>query len=665
MRRFDIGSVAGAKVTGKGQILNGANGPTGDVGLQVNAAEPSGLLQFIGVGQGGNPPLWTRELGTTDLDVTLEVREGANEPTLKLNANGTSGPFTLGISGVVQKFSQRRFAELSFNSSIEAADGSRLLTLFGIPVVQEHTGSGHFEVSGIGSFGGGVKLKAAASAVSTRTEFTGEMFVQSDEGFRLVGNAMFATKNPEFAVRALGIPVFNSIVLPVSLKANINASSAGVDLADISGDFGGQALQGTIRIGTGRRVSANIDVAHASLPDIAAMIMMGWRNRPTSFDEPFASELPFGMTGEVWLRPKTLSMWRGEDAREAVIGVLSEPGTRRMSVAGRSSNNETLTVEVGIKPVSGQFEVDISGIAPMSVARVFTDKDGSTQLEGDASIEVQVKGTGLTPYAVLADLSGKGRLQATGLRFSKIAPQHFTAALPKVVTADDLTKAISLLESGGGLELGNFTSDVKVSSGAGSIVPVTREFGTSQLVINAGADLAAGTITVSNQITFDVQSGLPQAAVVLGGPIGAVTVRSLTSEVASKLGYEILARDLAELERVQKQQAEIIAKEEKQRVNDEAKFQAYQEQKAELRLRIRETKIHGVQRVKVAAIAKAALDALLANEPKATANEFAQRKREMKILSAAAVAPSSPIDQQNGLQIPNSFNLDRFAPSPQ
>lgn len=664
VRRFDIGSVAGASIIGKGQVLNGSNGPLGDVGLQVQAAEPSGLLQFIGIGQAGQPPAWTRQLGATDLGITLMVGEGANEPSLKLVVNGTSGAFTLGGSGMVQNFSQRRFADLSFDTSIEAADGSKLLALFGVPVVQEQTGAGRIVVSGNGSLGGGVKLAASATAVSSRADFEGEMLVQADDGFRVTGNSTFAAQKPEAFVRALGIPVVNSVALPVTLKASVNASSAGVDFGNISGDFGGQAIQGTLRVAAGRRVSANIDVEHASLPDVVAMIMMGWRNRSPSFDDPFASELPFGMTGEVWLRPKSLTMWGGEEAREAVIGVLSESGSRRMSLAGRSNKDETLTVEIGIKPVSGQFEVDLSGVVPMSVAEIFSDKEGGAQMDGSAAIEGQIKGTGLTPYAVLADLSGKGRLQATGMRFSKIAPQRFMAELAKVVTAEDLSRAIGLLESGGGLELGNFSSDIAVSSGAASIAPIERVFGTSKVVIKAVTDLAAGTVSVSNQITFAAQDGLPQASVVVGGPIGAVTVRSLTSDVASKLGYEILARDLAELERVQKQQAEIIAKEEKQRIDDEAKFQAYQEQKAELRLRVRETKVHTVQRAKDAVVAKAAVDALLATEPKTTQGELAQRKRELKVLKVAATPPAAPSVQQNGVQLPSGFNLDGISPLP-
>jgi AsmA family/AsmA-like C-terminal region len=662
VRRFDIGSVAGASVVGKGQVLNGVNGPLGDVGLQVKAAEPSGLLQFLGIGQSGQLPTWTRQLGATDLGITLTVEEGAGEPALRLVVDGTSGAFRLSGSGDVQNFSQRRFANLKFDTSIDTMDGSKLLALFGVPIVQEQTGAGRIVISGSGSLGGGVKLDASATAVASRVDFDGEMLLQADDGFRVAGNSTFSTQKPESLVRALGMPVVNSVSGSVVLSANINASAAGVDLGNISGDFGGQSVQGTLRVGAGRRVSANIDLERASLPDVVAMIMMGWRNRPPSFDDPFASELPFGMTGEVWLRPKTLTMWGGEEAREAVIGVLSEIGSRRMSLAGRSSKNETLTVEIGIKPVSGQFEVDLSGVVPMSVVEIFSDKEGGAQMTGDASIEGQIKGTGLTPYAVLADLSGKGRLQATDMRFSKIAPHQFIAALSKVVTAEDLSRAISLLESGGGLDLGNFSSEITVTSGAASIAPIERVFGLSKVEIRTATDLAAGTVSVSNQITFDAQSGLPQASVVLGGPIGAVTVRSLTSDVASKLGYEILARDLAELERVQKQQAEIIAKEEKQRIDDEAKFQAYQEQKAELRLRLRETKVHTVQRTKDAAVAKAAIDALLATEPKATQSELAQRKRELKILKIAATPPGVPVVQPNGLQLPNSFNLDGIAP---
>lgn len=659
VRRFDIGSVAGASVSGQGQVLNGAKGPLGDIGVHIKAAEPSGLLQFIGVGQSGQPQAWTRQLGATDLGLKLFVAEGASEPAIRVIANGTSGPFTLSGTGEVQNFSQRRFAELNIDTSVAASDGGKLLGLFGVPVVQEQTGDGRMRLSGRGSFGGGIKFKASIAALSAVADFNGEMFVQADEGFRVSGQTSLTAPDPELAVRALGVPVINVVTQPVTLKAAVNAGSAGVDFGNITGNFGGQDVSGTVRVGVDRRISANIDVERASFPDVIAMIMMGWRNKLPGFDDPFAGELLFGMTGEMWLRPKTLALWGGEIAREAVIGVLSEPGTRRISLAGRSNKDETLTIELGIKPVSGQYEVDMSGIVPVGLAAMFKDTKGGVQLDGEMSIEGQIRGTGLTPYAVLADLSGKGRLQASGVRFTQVAPQRFTQALPKVVTADDLSRAIGLLESGGGLDLGNFASDITVSSGAATVAPLERMFGADKLTINAATDLAAQTVSVSNRIDFEPGTELPQASVVLSGPMGGVTVRSLTSEIASKLGYEILARDLAELERVQREQALIIAKEEKQRLDDEAKFQAYQEQKAEIRTRSREIKIFEAQRVRDAANAKAAFDALLATEPKATASELAQRKREARIFRLAATPAPTIL-----MQLPVGINPVEVAPSP-
>jgi AsmA family len=658
VRQFDIGSVAGASVSGKGQVLSGGKGPLGDIGVQVKAVEPSGLLQFMGIAQAGQPQDWMRQLGATDLDLKLFVAEGADEPAIRVVANGTSGTFKLSGTGEVQNVSQRRFAELQFDASVGAADGGKLLALFSVPVAQENSGEGELRISGQGSFGGGVKLLVSLAALSALADFDGEMFMQADENYRVSGQTTLTAQVPETLVRALGIPIVNAMTQPVTLTAAVNGSSAGLDLGNITGNLGGQALAGTIRIGADRRISANIDVEHASFPDVVSMIMLRWRNKLPDFDDPFASELPFGIKGEMWLRPKALSLWGREIANEAVIGVLSEPGSRRISLAGRSPKGETLAVELGIKPVSGQYEVEISGIAPVGLPALFTDTKGSVQIGGELSIEGQIKGTGLTPYAILADLTGKGRLQASGVRYINVAPQRFTDAMPKVVTAEDLSRAISLLDSGGGLDLGNFTSDITVTSGAARIAPLQRVFGKNTLTINAATDLAARTVSVSNQINFDPGAGLPQSSVVLSGPMGGVTVRSLTSEVASKLGYEILARDLAELERVQREQAQIIAKEEKQRLDDEAKFQAYQEQKAELRLRTREIKIFAAQRELDVQKAKAALDALLATEPKATAAELAQRKREAKVFKLAATPAPQEI-----MSLPDAINLNGLAPS--
>ena len=81
--------------------------------------------------------------------------------------------------------------------------------------------------------------------------------------------------------------------------------------------------------------------------------------------------------------------------------------------------------------------------------------------------------------------------------------------------------------------------------------------------------------------------------------------------VASTLGFKLVARDLAELERVQKEQEKAAADELAQQKVDEEKFAAFQAQRNELRLRLREQKIFDEQRLERAVKLKAELAKLI------------------------------------------------------
>ncbi len=660
IRKFDIGSVAGAALTAKGQILQNDGEPLGDIAMHVSAADPTGLVQFLGMSESGKAtPQWVQSLGATELDLKFLVGPDRNEPVIKFLADGTSGVFTIRGTSEVRNLSLRRDADLQFDLAVGAKDGSKLLRLLGVPAVVDETGEGQFTLHGQGSAEAGVQIKSTLAAAASITDVKGALTFPDQQAYRFTGRSILTVPDPKTFFRALGAPVQETASQQVALTSTLNASPDGIDFGEITGDWGGQTVVGTVRILPGKRVSANIDIDRAVFSDLLSIMLVNWRGVAPTLDEPFAQALPLGIVGEFWIRPKTLTLWGGQSANEAVIGVLVEPDSRRISLAGRMGDGEALAIELGVKPKSGQFEIDISGKAPLDLQLLYSGKDGATQLSGKAVIDGQAKGTGLTTYAVLADLTGQGTAQFSGLTFSKIAPQRFAEALPNVVTAEDLSRAIGLLENGGGFQFADSKNVFKLVSGAVVVDPLVQDLGGPKLSLALSSDVPAQTVQAQAQITFDASRALPPASVVLGGAIGDVVARSLTSEIASKLGYEFLARDLAELERVQKEQQEIIAREEKQRDEDEAKFQAYQDQKAELRLRVRELKVHAVQRARDLAKRKLEIDTLLATEPKATAAELERRRREIETYKRLKTAAQGGVPA-----LPDGFNLEPLQPAP-
>ncbi|MEO6607032.1 MAG: hypothetical protein ABIN69_01015, partial [Aestuariivirga sp.] len=105
---------------------------------------------------------------------------------------------------------------------------------------------------------------------------------------------------------------------------------------------------------------------------------------------------------------------------------------------------------------------------------------------------------------------------------------------------------------------------------------------------------------------------LPGFKVSYQGPVGALSEKDDFKALSDKLGYGFIARDMAELDRVKQEQEKLNAEQAAQQQADQEKFAAYQAQRSELRLRLRELKVHAAQREIDAARYKATVDAAIA-----------------------------------------------------
>ena len=125
--------------------------------------------------------------------------------------------------------------------------------------------------------------------------------------------------------------------------------------------------------------------------------------------------------------------------------------------------------------------------------------------------------------------------------------------------------------------------------------------------IEAAADLTAATIQVATRVNIVARPDLPPVTITYDGAPGALQKRSGTAALAAKLGYQLLAKDMAALEVLQQQQATLAVQEENQRKQDEARFTAYQEQREELRKRQRERRVFAADQTARAAGMQAGL----------------------------------------------------------
>ena len=129
--------------------------------------------------------------------------------------------------------------------------------------------------------------------------------------------------------------------------------------------------------------------------------------------------------------------------------------------------------------------------------------------------------------------------------------------------------------------------------------------------------------------------------------------------LTSYLGFKVLEKGVDELEKVQAEQARMAIEEEELRKSDEERLTTFYAQKAELRLRLRELKVHSAQRILDAELAKAEEARLIREGEAINRSELRLRLRELrvyrKVLAEAAPVATpreKPTVPQEAIQVP-------------
>ncbi|MGB9140704.1 MAG: hypothetical protein WCB71_00700, partial [Aestuariivirga sp.] len=152
-----------------------------------------------------------------------------------------------------------------------------------------------------------------------------------------------------------------------------------------------------------------------------------------------------------------------------------------------------------------------------------------------------------------------------------------------------------------------------------------------------------------------------------GAPAQLVAGEDRTA-LTSYLSFKVLERGVDELEKAQKEQERLAIEEEALRKQDEGRLTDYYAQKAELRLRLRELKVQGAQRILDVELAKAEEQRLIKDGETINRSELRLRLRELrvyrKVVAEAVpsitprvkpVAPPEPTQAPLILVPPSSF----------
>ncbi len=344
---------------------------------------------------------------------------------------------------------------------------------------------------------------------------------------------------------------------------------------------------------------------------------------------------PKGLAGEVFVRPTLFEAGGAEALEEVVIGFGFGGDERRLNIT--SPGEKGVQADVVLKPRGASYDLSGSLRWPLALADVAKTAENTPLISGDVVVQGEFKSTGRGPAAAAAALEGKGNYWLSNAKFSRLTLDGFGTAALNATTPAALTSALAQLDRGAGTAIGQRIGNFTVLNGQVVVSPIPVKAESVDAVIAPQFDFASGVLRVATAIGLTARPDLPQVTITYEGSRGGLSTRNGTSALAAKLGYALLSKEMAELERLQQEQQALLAKEEAQRVEDEKRFADYQNTRAELREQARVRRFHVNQRVAREARLGAIVDGALKTSAAQSRLDLQRHARRLAVRRAGRI----------------------------
>jgi uncharacterized protein involved in outer membrane biogenesis len=636
LRNLEIGSVGGARLGAMGLVLDSGNGADGSINLDVKAEDPTELLRLLGLIRGDALPPWARDLGPMALSGDIGVKPGDAGWQVSFGLGGTAGQLTLSGNG-----SLAADMAATFGARVEARSSARLLALFGFDAVDGDAGPAALQMQAAGSAVDGFMASATAQAYGARFDYQGAVNPAAP-GYGLDGRLSLRSTDAAPLVRASGIPVSAVPGGALVADATIAASGSGWRLAELSGRLGTAPFKGHGALGGSGTIEMHVETGALRLADIMAATFLNWSGAGPDLETGFTSSLPFGLTGEIWIRPAALDVHRQFTARDAEIGITASDTEIRLALAGKDEQGRDAQIEVSSAGRDSSRKIAGRVYIPFDLARQLALVNGMPVAEGQGQFDVKFESTGRTPGGALSALRGSGSYAISGLKLLGLSPRAFNDALRDARDAPGITAAFDALRGGEGFGIGDVSGSVTVTDGEVAFLPFGTRTADADAMVKASAELALGEIQADITLSLKAREGLPAMTVSYGGPPMALARAEDNTELATRLGVTIMEQGIDELERLQQEQQRLAQEEEKQRLADEERLRAYYAQRDELLLRRRELKVHAEMVVAEAERLRRQIETERAANAEINKGEVKQRLREIRTYRKLARATQRP-----------------------
>ena len=629
LKTVEIGNVGDARLEISGLLSPTETGSKGTVSTSIKADDPRSLLQLLGVYPKDGTPVWSEALGRTDITLTAELKPDEEGQAANFRLIGKTGD--LDVEADLASAGQAGdplTSEVSGALTLRSATGAGLLKLIGMRPASDGAGAARLTVSLTGSLANGLVADLETEVFGAKGQFQGK-FLRNDGIITGSGRAGLFTERPGDLFLAAGIAGYAGGAL--SVESDVEIAVPKVTFPNVQGFAAGAPLSGAISFESGNRVKGEFSTGPVSLARLFGLVFMPWDGKSVDLELPFAATTPRGVLGELWIKPEYLEVFDGMRVKETQIGISAGPLETRFAAFGKSDLGGDVAIEVAARPQGGGKALEGRLVLPVDLGRNLKDVNGGKVAAGLAKFSITASGAGRTPGAVLASLKGTGSYDVANLALININAERFVDLVKTATTGEEIKAAFVALSAEGLLSLGSAAGILKIEDGAVTMPTFTHDTAVADANLEPKIDLADARLDAVLGVKLKTLEDAAQFGVTYSGRPDRLTRFVDVAALESKLGFRVVERTLRELERLQAEQQKLVEDEDRQRREDEARLQAYNEQRNELQRRLREVDVHRRVREEQAAEAKAALDQAIAEGRALNRVELSRRIRERQV----------------------------------
>lgn len=547
IERLSVGDFGGMKIDAHGMIDTASASPRGNVTVNLDARDLSGLTALAAKFAPQTLELVRGipdRVGRANLRATLEVgasAERVGKSEARLDINGRLGAARINLkTSAVGALADPMKAMVQVDGTIDSDDTGMLLRITSLDrVIAAGKTAGNITISVKGPLDGDLHLASRIAASDLDARANGILRLFSDQlisgGFDLAISKADA-----------GPVVSTQSTLPVAMTARATLLGSSLKVTGLAAQVAGTNLRGQFGLTFGPVVSVEGDIETDTV-DAAAFLAAAngaqGHGPDTLWSEtPFVRGLHASATGRVAFRAKSAGLsdtMAVTDLRGALRFSPSEIGVEILDGALAKGR---LSGELSTRSTPDGTAAKARLILKGADADIIIPGQSRSRISGSVDIGIEVDGTGRSPKALVGSLSGTGTMTLADMHIGGLDPKAFAVAMRAVDQGlpldgirirDIVTPALD----GGALSLRRAEVPFTITAGQARFGMLLAQADGADLVMTGMLDLQDRTLESRILLTdgaVAISAGRPEIAIQLKGP---VATPARTIDVAALTGW--------------------------------------------------------------------------------------------------------------------------------